>query len=95
MGSRLLLNVREAYYSHDVMVTENALSTIQWQQRNTDCVMMDSFPNTNHRASTILTTLPELDKEWLSEESQPGPSSSTSTQIKARSKVTFDTCSTP
>lgn len=93
MGNRLLLNIREAYYGCHVTVAENALSTIQWEQRNIDGIMMDSFPNSNHRQSTALTTFPEFDREERAEGLQPSPSSSTG--VKSRPKVTFDNPYTP
>ncbi|KDN51731.1 hypothetical protein RSAG8_00279, partial [Rhizoctonia solani AG-8 WAC10335] len=90
MGSRLLLNVREAYYGHDV-ISENMISTIQWEPRSAD-VAMDSFHVANrHQASTVLTTLPELERDWPPEESLPGPSTATSSsQTKPRPRVTFE-----
>ncbi|CAE6414238.1 hypothetical protein RSOLAG22IIIB_01605 [Rhizoctonia solani] len=95
MGSRLLLNVREAYYSHNI-ISENMLSTMQWQPRNTDCVAMDSFHVANRPASTILGTLPELERDYEPEESLPGPSTVTSSsQTKSRARVTFEPPYTP
>ncbi|CAE6437177.1 unnamed protein product [Rhizoctonia solani] len=96
MGSRLLLNVREAYYGHDV-ISDNMLSTIQWQPRNTDCVAMDSFHVANrHQTSTGITTLPELERDWPPEDSLPGPSTVTSySQTKSRTRVTFEPPYTP
>ncbi|CAE6392243.1 unnamed protein product [Rhizoctonia solani] len=96
MGSRLLLNVREAYYGHDVIL-DNMLSTIQWQARNTDCVAMDSFHVANrHPTSTTITTLPELERDWPPEELLPGPSTTTSpSQTKSRTRVTFEPPYTP
>ncbi|CAE6520592.1 unnamed protein product [Rhizoctonia solani] len=96
MGSRLLLNVREAYYGSDV-VSENMLSTMQWQQRNTDCVAMDSLAVPNrHENSTALTSIPELERDWPPEESLPGPSTATSSsQTKSRPRVTFESPYTP
>ncbi|CAE7147244.1 unnamed protein product [Rhizoctonia solani] len=95
MGSRLLLNIREAYYGHDV-VSDNMLSTMQWQPRNTD-VAMDSFHVANrHQASTALTTPPELEIDWSPEESLPGPSTATSSsQTRPRPRVTFEPPYTP
>ncbi|CAE6472768.1 unnamed protein product [Rhizoctonia solani] len=95
MGSRLLLNVREAYYGCDV-VSDNMLSSIQWQPRNTDCVAMDSLRAPSQQASTALTTLPELERNWPPDESLPGPSTATSSsQTKPRPRVTFEPPYTP
>ncbi|KAH7340814.1 hypothetical protein B0J17DRAFT_715995 [Rhizoctonia solani] len=95
MGSRLLLNVREAYYGCGV-VSDNMLSSIQWQPRNTDCVAMDSLHAPSQQTSTVLTTLPELERNWPPEESLPGPSTATSSsQTKPRPRVTFEPPYTP
>ncbi|CAE6460384.1 unnamed protein product [Rhizoctonia solani] len=97
MGSRLLLNVREAYYGCNV-ISDNMLSTIQWQPRNQDCVAMDSLPvpARHHQTSTAFSSLPELDRDWPPEESLPGPSTVTSSsQTKSRPRVTFEPPYTP
>ncbi|KAF8710568.1 hypothetical protein RHS03_02009, partial [Rhizoctonia solani] len=96
MGSRLLLNVREAYYGCSV-ISDNMLSTIQWQPRNADCVAMDSLPvpARDHQTSTGFSSLPELHRDWSPEESLPGPSSGVSSQTKSRARVTFEPPYTP
>ncbi|CAE6416339.1 unnamed protein product [Rhizoctonia solani] len=96
MGSRLLLNVREAYYGCSV-ISDNMLSTIQWQPRNADCVAMDSLPvpARDHQISTGFSSLPELRGDWSPEESLPGPSSGVSSQTKSRARVTFEPPYTP
>ncbi|ELU44780.1 hypothetical protein AG1IA_01209 [Rhizoctonia solani AG-1 IA] len=96
MGSRLLLNVREAYYGCSV-ISDNMLSTIQWQPRNADCVAMDSLPvpARDHQTSTGFSSLPELRRDWSPEESLPGPSSGVSSQTKSRARVTFEPPYTP
>ncbi|QRW00100.1 hypothetical protein RhiJN_28118 [Ceratobasidium sp. AG-Ba] len=84
MGSRLLLNVREAYYTCEIVISENPLSTIRWQQRNSDCVMMDSLPENSTRGSSI----PGYEIERL--QVDPSSSASDSMPAKSPSKVTFD-----
>ncbi|QRV86057.1 hypothetical protein RhiJN_14075 [Ceratobasidium sp. AG-Ba] len=84
MGSRLLLNVREAYYTCEIVISENPLSTIRWQQRNSDCVMMDSLPENSTRGSSI----PGYEIERL--QVDPSSSVSDSMPVKSPSKVTFD-----
>ncbi|KAG8748671.1 hypothetical protein FRC10_000062 [Ceratobasidium sp. 414] len=89
MGSRLLLNVREAYYTCEVVISENPLSTIRWRQRNSDCVMMDSLPEHTSQGSS---NVPGFEIERLHGISHLDPSSSAdnSAQAKTPSKVTFD-----
>ncbi|KAG9103575.1 hypothetical protein FRC06_009827 [Ceratobasidium sp. 370] len=92
MGSRLLLNVREAYYKCEIVLSENPLSTIRWRQRNSDCVMMNELPEHTTQGTSIV---PGFEIERLHGISQLDPSSSADNSAQARtpSKVTFDTSS--
>ncbi|KAG9081335.1 hypothetical protein FRC07_014548, partial [Ceratobasidium sp. 392] len=89
MGSRLLLNVREAYYNCEIVLSENPLSTIRWRQRHSDCVMMDSLPE--HTTQGTLS-VPGIEVDRFHDVSRLDPSSSADTSAQARtpSKVTFD-----
>ncbi|KAG8748670.1 hypothetical protein FRC10_000061 [Ceratobasidium sp. 414] len=90
MGSRLLLNIREAYYRCEIVLSENPLSTIHYQQRNSNCVM--SFPEHTSQGSS---NIPGFEIERLHGISYLDPSSSVdnSAQAKTPSKVTFDASS--
>jgi len=88
MGSRLMLNVREAYYAGNNSTGENALSTIRWRQRNTNTVM-DSLPEHSRDTST---TVPGSERESSPDFPQPGPSSPAYrlAQVKSPSKLRFE-----
>ncbi|KAG9098023.1 hypothetical protein FS749_004909 [Ceratobasidium sp. UAMH 11750] len=93
MGSRLLLNVREAYYTCEIVLSENPLSTIRWRQRNSDCAPGSLPEHTTQGTSTG----PGFEIELLHGISHLDPSSSAdnSAQAKSPSRVTFDTSRLP
>ncbi|KAG8776180.1 hypothetical protein FRC12_001051 [Ceratobasidium sp. 428] len=89
MGSRLLLNIREAYYTCEIVLSENPLSTIRWQQRNGDCLVMDTLPEHTTQGTLSVPGF-EIDRYHNVSHLDPSSMAGSSEQARTPSKVTFD-----